>query len=109
MVHKKLTVSQLALVFGLSNLLLKCFQVLNFIYFSTFFWYSYSINIEAKEVQLPNILFQLTSLSIPTSDPTSRPTFQELLERLKELQKRYAIQFQAARSSAGGESAQKES
>ncbi|XP_061349075.1 serine/threonine-protein kinase STY8-like isoform X2 [Gastrolobium bilobum] len=42
------------------------------------------------------------------SDPTCRPTFRELLERLRELQKQYAIQFQAARS-AGGESAQKES
>ncbi|KAJ1395280.1 Serine-threonine/tyrosine-protein kinase, catalytic domain [Sesbania bispinosa] len=42
------------------------------------------------------------------SDPTLRPTFRELLERLRELQKRYAIQFQAARS-AGGESTQKES
>ncbi|CAK8531557.1 unnamed protein product [Lathyrus sativus] len=42
------------------------------------------------------------------TDPASRPTFQELLERLKELQRRYAIQFQAARS-AGGEVTQKES
>ncbi|GAU45058.1 hypothetical protein TSUD_198460 [Trifolium subterraneum] len=44
-------------------------------------------------------------LSIPTSDPTCRPTFPELLEKLKELQKQYVIQFQAARS-AGGESIQ---
>ncbi|KAJ1380586.1 Serine-threonine/tyrosine-protein kinase, catalytic domain [Sesbania bispinosa] len=42
------------------------------------------------------------------SDPACRPTFQELLERLKELQRRYAIQFQTARS-AGGEGTQKES
>ncbi|CAL0330200.1 unnamed protein product [Lupinus luteus] len=42
------------------------------------------------------------------SDPTCRPTFQELLERLRELQKWYAIQFQAARS-GGGETIQKES
>ncbi|XP_057751304.1 uncharacterized protein LOC130969546 [Arachis stenosperma] len=41
-------------------------------------------------------------------DPASRPTFRELLEKLRELQRRYAIQFQAARS-AGGESPQKES
>ncbi|MED6138314.1 hypothetical protein PIB30_073231 [Stylosanthes scabra] len=42
------------------------------------------------------------------SDPASRPTFRELLEKLRELQRRYAIQFQAARSGAG-ESPQKES
>ncbi|KAE9601497.1 hypothetical protein Lal_00040533 [Lupinus albus] len=42
------------------------------------------------------------------SDPTCRPTFQELLERLRDLQRWYAIQFQAARS-AGGETIQKES
>ncbi|KAK2448531.1 PAS domain-containing protein tyrosine kinase family protein [Trifolium repens] len=35
------------------------------------------------------------------TDPASRPTFQELLERLKELQRRYTIQFQAARSAVG--------
>ncbi|XP_050870271.1 uncharacterized protein LOC127073185 [Lathyrus oleraceus] len=40
------------------------------------------------------------------SDPTCRPTFPELLERLRELQRRYVIQFQAARS-AGGESIQR--
>ncbi|XP_027192743.1 uncharacterized protein [Cicer arietinum] len=40
------------------------------------------------------------------SDPTLRPTFPELLERLRELQKWYVIQFQAARS-AGGESIQR--
>ncbi|XP_061345911.1 probable serine/threonine-protein kinase SIS8 isoform X2 [Gastrolobium bilobum] len=42
------------------------------------------------------------------SDPACRPTFQELMERLRELQRRYAIQFQVARS-AGGEGTQKES
>ncbi|XP_028760145.1 probable serine/threonine-protein kinase DDB_G0282963 isoform X1 [Neltuma alba] len=42
------------------------------------------------------------------SDPACRPTFQELLERLRELQRRYALQFQAARS-AGVENTQKES
>ncbi|KAK7264714.1 hypothetical protein RJT34_32324 [Clitoria ternatea] len=42
------------------------------------------------------------------SDPTCRPTFPELLERLRDLQKRYAIQFQATRT-AGKESTQKES
>ncbi|KAI5435547.1 hypothetical protein KIW84_022094 [Lathyrus oleraceus] len=47
-------------------------------------------------------------LSMQCSDPASRPTFQELLERLKELQRRYTIQFQAARS-GGGEVTQKES
>ncbi|XLU43520.1 hypothetical protein S245_038334, partial [Arachis hypogaea] len=41
-------------------------------------------------------------------DPASRPTFRELLEKLRELQRQYAIQLQAARS-AGGESPQKES
>ncbi|XP_058768737.1 serine/threonine-protein kinase EDR1-like [Vicia villosa] len=40
------------------------------------------------------------------SDPTCRPTFPELLERLRELQRRYVIEFQAARS-AGGESIQR--
>ncbi|KAK7348063.1 hypothetical protein VNO80_22612 [Phaseolus coccineus] len=42
------------------------------------------------------------------TDPTCRPTFPELLERLRELQKQYAIQFQATRS-ASKESTQKES
>ncbi|KAK7363477.1 hypothetical protein VNO77_05621 [Canavalia gladiata] len=42
------------------------------------------------------------------SDPTCRPTFPELLDRLRELQRRYAIQFQATRS-ASKESTQKES
>ncbi|KAG4378409.1 hypothetical protein GLYMA_17G033700v4 [Glycine max] len=42
------------------------------------------------------------------SDPACRPTFPELLDKLKELQKQYAIQFQAARSTAK-ESTQKES
>ncbi|KAJ7955239.1 Kinase family protein [Quillaja saponaria] len=41
------------------------------------------------------------------SDPDFRPTFQELLERLRELQRQYAIKFQAGRSAAG-ESSQKE-
>ncbi|PSR97894.1 Serine/threonine-protein kinase [Actinidia chinensis var. chinensis] len=35
------------------------------------------------------------------SEPHCRPTFQELLERLKDLQKQYAVQFQAVRSTAG--------
>ncbi|XP_065863817.1 serine/threonine-protein kinase 1-like [Euphorbia lathyris] len=35
------------------------------------------------------------------SDPQSRPTFQELLEKLRDLQRQYTIQFQAARSAAG--------
>ncbi|KAJ6312325.1 hypothetical protein OIU77_013958 [Salix suchowensis] len=35
------------------------------------------------------------------SDPQCRPTFQELLEKLKDLQRQYAIQLQAARSAAG--------
>ncbi|KAL2960307.1 hypothetical protein AAZX31_17G032600 [Glycine max] len=42
------------------------------------------------------------------SDPACRPTFPELLDKLKELQKQYVIQFQAARSTAK-ESTQKES
>jgi serine/threonine protein kinase len=41
------------------------------------------------------------------SDPTLRPTFQELLERLRDLQRQFALQFQAARSAAG-DGAQKE-
>ncbi|KAG5237112.1 dual specificity protein kinase splA [Salix suchowensis] len=32
------------------------------------------------------------------SDPQCRPTFQELLEKLKDLQRQYAIQFQAAQT-----------
>ncbi|KAL1320774.1 hypothetical protein HN51_065479 [Arachis hypogaea] len=42
------------------------------------------------------------------SDPAQRPTFQELVERLREMQRRHAIQLQAARSASGG-SNQKES
>ncbi|KAL6193635.1 hypothetical protein ACLB2K_034719 [Fragaria x ananassa] len=41
------------------------------------------------------------------SDPALRPTFQELLEKLRDLQRQYALQFQAARSAAG-DSTQKE-
>lgn len=69
---------------------------------------SYFIVIEVKVVLLTNILCWLATLSIPHSDPACRPTFLELLERLRELQKRYALQFQAARS-AGGEITHKES
>ncbi|KAF2289059.1 hypothetical protein GH714_025540 [Hevea brasiliensis] len=36
-----------------------------------------------------------------TSDPQCRPTFQELLEKLRDMQRQYTIQFQAARSAAG--------
>ncbi|KDP27910.1 hypothetical protein JCGZ_18990 [Jatropha curcas] len=35
------------------------------------------------------------------SNPQCRPSFQELLEKLRDLQRQYAIQFQAARSAAG--------
>ncbi|KAJ4850352.1 hypothetical protein Tsubulata_035985 [Turnera subulata] len=42
------------------------------------------------------------------SDPKSRPTFQELVERLRDMQRQYAIQLQAARS-ASADGAQKES
>lgn len=76
--------------------------------FLNLLWFSCSINIDTKIGQSPYILCQLISLSFPTRDPTLRPTFRELLDKLRELQKRYAIQFQAARS-AGGESTQKES
>ncbi|KAL2341665.1 hypothetical protein Fmac_009605 [Flemingia macrophylla] len=41
------------------------------------------------------------------SDPASRPTFQELVERLREMQRQYAVQFHAARS-AVEEGTQKE-
>ncbi|KAK6772776.1 hypothetical protein RDI58_028014 [Solanum bulbocastanum] len=41
------------------------------------------------------------------SEPQSRPSFQELMEKLKDLQRRYVIQAQAARSTAG-DSSQKE-
>ncbi|XP_038719120.1 uncharacterized protein LOC120011982 isoform X3 [Tripterygium wilfordii] len=41
------------------------------------------------------------------SDAHCRPTFQEILEKLKDLQRQYAIQIQAARSIAG-DSTQKE-
>ncbi|CAN1195071.1 Serine/threonine-protein kinase EDR1 [Linum perenne] len=36
------------------------------------------------------------------SDPSSRPSFQELLDKLRDLQRQYTIQLQAARSSAAG-------
>ncbi|KAG8499552.1 hypothetical protein CXB51_006151 [Gossypium anomalum] len=36
-----------------------------------------------------------------TSDPRSRPTFLELMDKLRELQRRCTIQFQQARNSAG--------
>ncbi|XVF28203.1 hypothetical protein REPUB_Repub15cG0008800 [Reevesia pubescens] len=42
------------------------------------------------------------------SDPQSRPTFQELLDKLRDLQRQYTIQFQQARNSAG-DGSQKES
>ncbi|KAM1195035.1 hypothetical protein ACFX2I_021674 [Malus domestica] len=35
------------------------------------------------------------------SDAASRPTFQELLEKLRDLQRQYTLQFQAARAAAG--------
>lgn len=41
------------------------------------------------------------------SEPQSRPTFQELVERLRDLQRQYAIQFQASRAGIG-DSSQKE-
>ncbi|XP_057957359.1 mitogen-activated protein kinase kinase kinase 1-like isoform X2 [Malania oleifera] len=41
------------------------------------------------------------------SEPHCRPTFQELLESLKDLQRQFAMQFQAARSAAG-DNAQKD-
>ncbi|WMV56633.1 hypothetical protein MTR67_050018 [Solanum verrucosum] len=41
------------------------------------------------------------------SEPQSRPSFQELMEKLKDLQRQYVIQAQAARSTAG-DSSQKE-
>ncbi|XP_074281549.1 uncharacterized protein LOC141606357 [Silene latifolia] len=37
------------------------------------------------------------------SEPQNRPTFQELLEKLKDMQKKYAIQSQAARASASAD------
>uniref|UniRef100_A0A5B7AWS8 non-specific serine/threonine protein kinase n=1 Tax=Davidia involucrata TaxID=16924 RepID=A0A5B7AWS8_DAVIN len=42
------------------------------------------------------------------NEPQCRPTFQELLEKLKDMQRQYTLQFQAARS-ATGDSSQKES
>lgn len=44
---------------------------------------------------------------VQLSDPQSRPTFQELVEKLKDLQRQFVIQAQAARSTAG-DSSQKE-
>ncbi|KAG8370526.1 hypothetical protein BUALT_Bualt14G0126000 [Buddleja alternifolia] len=35
------------------------------------------------------------------SEPKSRPSFQELMEKLKDLHRQYAIQFQAGRAAAG--------
>ncbi|XP_074283957.1 uncharacterized protein LOC141608510 [Silene latifolia] len=37
------------------------------------------------------------------SEPQSRPTFQELVEKLKDMQKKYVIQSQAARASASAD------
>ncbi|XP_021906874.1 probable serine/threonine-protein kinase DDB_G0282963 isoform X1 [Carica papaya] len=43
------------------------------------------------------------------SDPQFRPTFQELLEKLRDMQRQYAIQIQAARSTiVTGDNSQKE-
>ncbi|XP_022721786.1 probable serine/threonine-protein kinase DDB_G0282963 isoform X1 [Durio zibethinus] len=42
------------------------------------------------------------------SDPQYRPTFQELLDKLRDLQRQYTIQFQQARNSSG-DGSQKES
>lgn len=44
---------------------------------------------------------------VQLSEPQSRPSFQELMEKLKDLQRQYVIQAQAARSTAG-DSSQKE-
>lgn len=44
---------------------------------------------------------------VQLSEPQSRPSFQELVEKLKDLQKQYVIQAQAARNTAG-DSSQKE-
>ncbi|KAH9614024.1 hypothetical protein KSS87_007347 [Heliosperma pusillum] len=41
------------------------------------------------------------------SEPQSRPTFRELLEKLKDMQRQYTIQFQAARA-ASADNTQKE-
>ncbi|KAJ0035508.1 hypothetical protein Pint_24340 [Pistacia integerrima] len=41
------------------------------------------------------------------SDPQCRPSFQELLDRLRDVQRKFVIQFQASRS-AVGDSTQKE-
>lgn len=35
------------------------------------------------------------------SEPQSRPSFQEILEKLKDLQRKFALQFQAIRTAAG--------
>lgn len=57
--------------------------------------------------QLSNIANLVMFNVVKTRDAACRPTFQELLQRLRELQRQYALQFQAARSAAV-DSAQKE-
>ncbi|PIN19218.1 Tyrosine kinase [Handroanthus impetiginosus] len=42
------------------------------------------------------------------SDPQCRPSFQELVEKLKDLQRQYAIQYQAGRANVAGDANQKE-
>lgn len=42
------------------------------------------------------------------SEPQHRPTFQEIMEKLRELQRKYTIQFQAARAASIDNSALKE-
>lgn len=42
------------------------------------------------------------------SEPQRRPTFQEVMEKLRELQRKYTIQFQAARAASIDNSSLKE-
>lgn len=69
----------------------------------------YSFNHEGISlwINLQNTHNVLNSNVVHIRDSACRPTFQELLPRLRELQRQYALQVQAARSAAG-ESAQKE-
>ena len=125
LLHNRLAVSLLG--FGLSPLLLSEYLLSKSLISSNFlhpFWEFnfckyfvklfdnelsciHAMQLRVEALALCHLMLTYNFLPL-TSDPAQRPTFQELVERLRELQRRYAIQLQAARS-ASGDSNQKES